>query len=57
MEEELGIKQEYLNKLNYEYNAIKGGQEEVQIVLEERDKANLKLNSELNSIRNKYRDL
>lgn len=36
MEEELENRQNYLNKLNYEYNNVKGGQEEFQITLEER---------------------
>jgi hypothetical protein len=43
--------------VTYEYNSIKGSHEEVESIAQEKDKYIQKINSELSSLRNKYRDL
>lgn len=43
--------------MSYEYNLLKGNQDEAQLILDEKDKVSLRLSNELNSIRNKYREL
>lgn len=51
------MKQEYLNKLTYEYNALKGNYEQAEAVIDEKDKTIAKGQADLSSLRGKYREL
>lgn len=51
------MKQEYLNKLTYDYNVLKGNYEQVETVIDDKDKSIVKVTADLSSLRGKYREL